>query len=519
MREGCSWIPFQGKVSVNFQRATLEQSNNPISQTVTQGAILPPCATVSMRKYPENRQSAFASCVRCRSFKKKCNATASNPCSRCETLASKTGQEATIICQRGALFAAESKQFFQAEVFRLKAVMHDLSQGIARGPVQPAASLGLSLSQNRPPAATLQLNQLTKSRVPANRQNRVSQLVGGKTQPGTEAACDPKAGVEQLEARGWEFLGTIGKGSGGTVYRAHLPTTKEITGCKKPVAVKFCVGQHVTANLMQKEHSMMQMCSGLPHVIQLSCGDDPSSPVGVVKFGQTCALVTEFVQSVSLNAIRGNHLLMKQWRATGMWTAIRCASSALSGMHKRGLVHGDVKPTNIAISTDLKGAVMCDLGHARSSRTGITHYGTCGFKPPEMPGSVALPALGPHAQLADAWALGATAMCFALVTECICMPTGDNHDPCHENFKEMQESLHRGAKDHSQGDAERNLPHFRQWPYQVCKNSQPNKLPANADDSLQNLWLWLAKHALAVQVEDRSKAVEEGMILGSLLDC
>jgi serine/threonine protein kinase len=85
-------------------------------------------------------------------------------------------------------------------------------------------------------------------------------------------------------------------------------------------------------------------------------------------------------------------------------------ASALAYLHKRGIVHGDIKLQNVVVMLD-SSVRLADMGSAyRWRHTRRAHYGTRRASPPECfgPGRVAI---GPKA---DVWAYGVVA--YALLT-------------------------------------------------------------------------------------------------------
>lgn len=81
-------------------------------------------------------------------------------------------------------------------------------------------------------------------------------------------------------------------------------------------------------------------------------------------------------------------------------------SSALAYLARRGIVHHDVKPTNITYSAN-RGAVLIDFGMAASVTDSRTMGGTPHFIPPEYVDDK----VGSRGPPGDVWALGVTMLC------------------------------------------------------------------------------------------------------------
>jgi hypothetical protein len=89
-----------------------------------------------------------------------------------------------------------------------------------------------------------------------------------------------------------------------------------------------------------------------------------------------------------------------------LWYIFKHIASGLSFLHQRGIVHGDIKPANILLTTPLPGEAypLPKLGDFGSSALNPphdiprAHIGTLGFQPPE--------AASRHGPEADIWALG-----------------------------------------------------------------------------------------------------------------
>ncbi len=75
------------------------------------------------------------------------------------------------------------------------------------------------------------------------------------------------------------------------------------------------------------------------------------------------SLELEFVSGGSLDRHRDEHQMctLDDSVLHRVWTEM---GEALTYIHGRGVIHGDVKPQKILLKTDDTGAVLCDFGNA-----------------------------------------------------------------------------------------------------------------------------------------------------------
>lgn len=135
--------------------------------------------------------------------------------------------------------------------------------------------------------------------------------------------------------------------------------------------------------------------------------EEPGNPSIVKFYGGDARFLSIWMEYVE-GAV---DLTAPKWRAkatdmfTGTredaFTVLRDISSALSHIHRRELVHNDIKPGNILYSRD-RGAVVCDFGLSTPMNNSPTGGGTPYYLPPEFIGAKVR---GPAS---DVWALGVT---------------------------------------------------------------------------------------------------------------
>jgi len=178
------------------------------------------------------------------------------------------------------------------------------------------------------------------------------------------------------------------------------------------VAKPGCVG----GADMEREARNMSLCAGCPFVIQLALVDGTRhGPPGVIKvLGMQAAVLTEYIAGLSVRRAAKS----EAWVTGGCVQCVQCLLKAVSAMHVRGIVHGDIKPHNIVVDFGLQTLTLIDLGHAALAGEGLYKYGTAGWNAPELrPRPVPEPGdykCGVWAQKLDIWACGVTMCCFAV---------------------------------------------------------------------------------------------------------
>jgi len=143
---------------------------------------------------------------------------------------------------------------------------------------------------------------------------------------------------------GVEFEGhvvdtTLGRGGYAAVYRAHTAAEPN-----RPVALKVLDEDHRSEDQIAKLRKEFEFAHQLehPHVITVYRQGHGWLTMELVEGGTASRLTTRADQLRALAQI----------------------ADALDYIHQRGIVHCDVKPTNILVSPDLSRAVLIDFGVA-----------------------------------------------------------------------------------------------------------------------------------------------------------
>ena len=183
------------------------------------------------------------------------------------------------------------------------------------------------------------------------------------------------------EVAGYELLDVIGAGASGTVWRA-----RQRAADGRVVALKRVSGADATALERVAAEARILAALDHPHVVPiLECVAD----------GDGLAIAMAYASGGSL-ADRLSREGPLPWEAA--LELLAPVADALASAHRRGIVHRDVKPANVLLTSD--GApLLCDFGIAWA--TDVT--GTPGYLDPAVLEGAAP---GP---LADVYALGVVA--------------------------------------------------------------------------------------------------------------
>lgn len=175
----------------------------------------------------------------------------------------------------------------------------------------------------------------------------------------------------------------LGRGGMGTVYRAtHLPLNR-------PVALKILdpklAADPVFVERFHREAAILASLDS-PHIIRIFDHGEIDGHL---------YLATQYVAGGDLHElVRGSGPLRPE-------TALQVYGQILSAVgdaHKRGIVHRDVKPSNVLLHPDVVEpfAYLCDFGIAQSKEAGLTEAGAVAgswayMSPERQTGSPATP--------------------------------------------------------------------------------------------------------------------------------
>jgi transcriptional regulator with GAF, ATPase, and Fis domain/tetratricopeptide (TPR) repeat protein len=207
---------------------------------------------------------------------------------------------------------------------------------------------------------------------------------------------------DRVAAR-YRIEATLGRGGLGTTYRAFDEVTQQTVALKllrrrDPVSVAALRREFLALRGLVHPRLARIRDFGMAKSAQPSA--DTSHRERRVASGGVPYLTTDLVAGASL----ATHAQGREFHAVRQ--AIVDAVEALAFLHGRGLVHGDVKPDNILVSSDGHGTLI-DLSCATApNETGATG-GTPGFLAPEVLAG------GASAASRDLFALGATLQALA----------------------------------------------------------------------------------------------------------
>ena len=165
------------------------------------------------------------------------------------------------------------------------------------------------------------------------------------------------------EILGYSITEKIGTGSFGTVYRAVQQRTGQL------VAIKVLRLEVAQCDYFQHEMNKLSQIAEHPHVVTLLDANIQNRPP---------YYVMPLLEEGSL----------EQQSPSGDWVGRVTAwmaeiAEALQHMHGKGLLHCDLKPSNVLL--DSRGASrLVDFGQARKVGDNSAAFGTLGYMPPEQ---------------------------------------------------------------------------------------------------------------------------------------
>jgi serine/threonine-protein kinase len=180
----------------------------------------------------------------------------------------------------------------------------------------------------------------------------------------------------QVEIEGYELAERIGAGAESMIFRAVERASKEV------VAIKWvCVENAESYKYLRHAENEYERLKALE-------GGEKGHPPGVVRARRliksgflrkrkSCALVMDYVDGLDLRRER-------RYPLGQLVEMMRHVAGALSAIHARGLIHGDLKPENIIVTHGGR-PVLVDFGFCcESGSCPQTIRGTRDYMAPEQ---------------------------------------------------------------------------------------------------------------------------------------
>jgi serine/threonine protein kinase len=206
---------------------------------------------------------------------------------------------------------------------------------------------------------------------------------------------------------GYELLTCLGGGAITTVYEARR--CEDDSACAVKLLRPDWEDQPVAAKLLQRE-ARAGLVVKHPHLVRILDTHVMTAPF---------YLVMEYLAGASLRRrMRRDYRLDA---ATALWI-VRQIAQALAALHRKGFIHGDIKPDNIRL-VDANKAILLDLGFAHRPGENASFLdkgfvlGTVNYLAPELCGNE--PTDDPRA---DIYSLGVTL--FEMLTGQLPFPAG-----------------------------------------------------------------------------------------------
>jgi serine/threonine protein kinase len=159
-----------------------------------------------------------------------------------------------------------------------------------------------------------------------------------------------------LQVGRYDILEIIGTGAHGKVARAHDPLINRL------VAIKLFPKELATGEARQRFIQEARVVGQLSHPAIITLHD-----MGIDEPTQTPYLVMEFLEGQPLDRILDKGSL--PFAKACAWASE--VALALHAAHRKGVIHGDVKPANMLITDDGRVKLM-DFGMARLARRDAT---------------------------------------------------------------------------------------------------------------------------------------------------
>lgn len=208
---------------------------------------------------------------------------------------------------------------------------------------------------------------------------------------GREVRFEPGATLAGV----YQIAHEISRGAMGVVYRA------EDLGLSRPVAIKILRPDLVRAK------GVVERFRGEAGVLASLSHDNLVRIHSFVEDRDDVFFVMELVEGVSLHTVINDFISRKRYLARERIAAIVSqVASALDAMHDAGLMHRDVKPSNVVLDRTRDRAVLVDVGLARKLGSRAEAAGTPGYVAPEsFRGGTETPATDVYGLAATAYTL------------------------------------------------------------------------------------------------------------------
>lgn len=193
----------------------------------------------------------------------------------------------------------------------------------------------------------------------------------------------------------YQIVHEISRGAMGVVYRA------EDLGLSRPVAIKM-----LRPDLVREEGVVERFRQEAGTLASLS-NDNLVRVYSFVEDADDVFFVMELVEGVSLHSVINDFISRKRYLARErVATIIEQIASALDAMHDAGVMHRDVKPSNVVLDRARDRAVLVDVGLARRLGSQSEAAGTPGYVAPEsFRGGTETPATDVYGLAATAYTL------------------------------------------------------------------------------------------------------------------
>ena len=193
----------------------------------------------------------------------------------------------------------------------------------------------------------------------------------------------------------YEIVHEISRGAMGVVYRA------EDLGLSRPVAIKMLRPDLV------REAGVVDRFRGEAGILASLSHENLVRVYSLVEADDDVFFVMELVEGVSLHSVINDFIARNRYLSRErVGTIISQIASALDAMHNAGVMHRDVKPSNIVLDRARDRAVLLDVGLARRVGSQSDAAGTPGYVAPEsFRGGTETPATDVYGLAATAYTL------------------------------------------------------------------------------------------------------------------